>query len=741
MNLVHRKFHFAVALLAANLIASASDAAERVSFRNDVQAVLSKAGCNMGTCHGNANGKGGFKLSLRGEDNSYDFNILSREAFARRVNPFDPDQSLVLLKATMQVAHEGGLRFAKDSAEYATLRRWIAEGLPADAPGTPVVTRIEVSPVEKILVEPSREMQIAAEAFFSDGSRRDVTTLAVYEPSNPSVTVSHDGLVRWDKTGEVTVNVRFLGQQVPVRLAFVPARPGFVWKNPPRNNSIDGFVFAKLRQLRINPSDLASDTVFLRRAHLDLLGLLPTADEAKTFLSDKRKDKRARLVDELLERPEFADFWAIKWSDLLRAEEKSLDRKGVQNFHHWILQSLAENKPLDQFVREVVTGRGSTYASPAGNYLRALRDPVSRAESTAQVFLGTRLLCAQCHNHPFDRWTQDDYFNWTSLFARVQYRVMENNKRDKLDSHEFVGEQMVVMARDGEVKNARTGKDAAPRFLGADAVGEDADRLEALAAWITSPDNPRFAKAQVNRVWFHLMGRGIVDPIDDFRPTNPPSHPALLEALAKDFTTHKFDLRYLIRLIMNSRAYQLASEPNDTNRDDEVNYSHVAPRRLSAEQMLDAQHQALGVAPQFAGYPVGLRATQIPGVAATPRREMRATMDDKFLTVFGKPMRLLTCECERSGETTMNQAFQFITGPAINQLLGAPGNRLGKMLAANKSPGEIMDELYWAALNRPPTDKELRENVAYLEKAKDRRAALEDITWGLLNAKEFVLRR
>ncbi len=732
---------FGAAFLAVSLLSAATNAAERVSFRNDVQAVLSKAGCNQGTCHGNANGKGGFKLSLRGEDNDYDFNILSREVFARRVNPFDPDQSLVLLKATMAVAHEGGLRFSKDSAEYSTLRRWIADGLATDAPGTPVVTRIEVSPVEKILVEPSREMQIAAEAFFSDGSRRDITTLAVYEPSNPSVTVSHDGLVRSDKTGEVTVNVRFLRQQVPVRLTFVPARPGFAWKNPPRNNFIDEHVFTKLRQLRTNPSELAGDTVFLRRAYLDLLGLPPTADEAKAFLSDRRKDKRARLIDALLERPEFADYWAIKWADLLRVEEKSLDRKGVQNFHHWIRQSFAENKPLDQFAREIIASRGSTYAQPAGNWFRSLRDPVSRAEATAQVFLGTRLLCAQCHNHPFDRWTQDDYFNWTSLFARVQYRVLENNKRDRLDSHEFVGEQVVVMARDGEVKNARTGKDAAPRFLGADAVGDDADRLEALAVWLTSAENPRFAKSQVNRVWFHLMGRGIVDPIDDFRPTNPPSHPALLDALAKDFVAHKFDLRYLIRLIMNSRAYQLASEPNDTNRDDEVNYSHVVPRRLAAEQMLDAQHQALGVPPKFTGYPVGLRAAQIPGVAAVSRREGRASMDDKFLTVFGKPMRLLTCECERSGETTMNQAFQFVTGPAINELLSAPDNRLGKMLAANKSPGEMMDELYWTALNRPPTDKELRENVTYLDKAKDKRAALEDITWGLLNAKEFVLRR
>ena len=717
------------------------------SFRNEVQPVLSKAGCNQGTCHGNANGKGGFKLSLRGEDADYDFGVLTREVFARRANPLDPGRSLLLLKPTMQVAHEGGLRFATNSPEHAVILRWIAAGVPADPPDAPRLARLGVTPVERILVEPEREAQIHARAVFSDGSQRDVGALAVYESSSATATITREGLVRQDKPGEVTVNVRFLDQQAPVRLAFVPARPGFAWSHPPRNNFIDDHVLAKLRQLRINPSGLCSDTVFLRRAHLDLLGLPPTADEAKAFLGDRRRDKRARLVDALLERPEFADFWALKWADLLRVEEKSLDRKGVQNFHHWIRQAVAENKPVDQFVREVVAARGSTYSQPAGNYLRALRDPVSRAEATAQVFLGTRLQCAQCHNHPFDRWTQDDYYGWTGLFSRVQYRVLENNKRDRLDSHEFIGEQMVVMAREGATKNARTGRDAAPKFLGASApqpgtqdAGPGADYLESLAAWLTSADNPRFAKAQVNRVWFHLMGRGLVDPIDDFRPTNPASHPALLDALAKDFVAGRFDLRRLIRLIINSRAYQLSSDTNDTNAEDEVNYSHSIPRRLAAEPLLDAQHLALGVASKFSGYPDGLRASQLPGVTTAQRRLRRDTMDDQFLRVFGKPMRLLTCECERSGGTTLAQAFHFISGPGINALLTAPDNRMGALLAAGRSPGELLDELYWNALSRPPTDREVAAGVAHLERSKDRRAALEDIAWGLLNAKEFVMR-
>ena len=737
----------ALALAGATSLLPAARAADRVSFRNEVQPILSKAGCNQGTCHGNANGKGGFKLSLRGEDADYDFGILTREVFARRANPLDPERSLLLLKPTMQVAHEGGLRFATNSPEHEVIRRWITAGLPADLPGAPKLARLEVTPLERILVEPEREAQIRARAVFSDGSERDVSAVAVYEPSSPAATVTREGLVRQDKPGEVTVIVRFLGEQVPVRLAFVPARPGFAWSNPPRNNFIDDHVFAKLRQLRIAPSGLSSDTVFLRRAHLDLIGLPPTADEAKAFHADHRRDKRARLVGALLERPEFADFWALKWADLLRVEEKSLDRKGVQNFHHWIRQSIAENKPVDQFVREVIAARGSTYADPAGNYLRALRDPVSRAEATAQVFLGSRLQCAQCHNHPFDRWTQDDYFGWTGLFSRVQYRVLENNKRDRLDSHEFIGEQMVVMARDGAVKNPRTGRDAAPAFLGATTQPEtrnakpETDYMVSLAAWLTSADNPRFAKAQVNRIWFHLMGRGLVDPVDDFRPTNPASHPALLDALAAEFVKGKFDQRRLIRLLTGSRAYQLASETNDTNADDEVNYSHAVPRRLGAEALLDSQHLALGVPAKFSGYPDGLRASQLPGVTTAQRRLRRDSVDDNFLRVFGKPMRLLTCECERSGGTTLSQAFQFISGPGINALLTAPDNRLGALLAANRSPGELLDELYWTALSRAPSDRELAAGVAHVERSKDRRAALEDLAWGLLNAKEFVMRQ
>ena len=717
--------------------------AGEVSFRNEVMPVLAKAGCNAGTCHGNKNGKGGFKLSLRGQDPDLDYITLTREVSGRRLNALEPDQSLALLKATTQAPHEGGLRFRPDSDEYATFRRWIAEGLGDDGPDLPRLERLEVSPTERVIVEPATNVQITAHAIFSDGTRRDITKLAVYDPANILVTVSHDGLVQRERAGETTVLVRYLQTQVPVRLAFVPARPEFVWAAPPENNFIDQHVFAKLRALRLNPSGLCDDATFLRRAYLDLLGILPTAGEARAFAADRRKDKRARLVDTLFERPEFADFWALKWADLLRTEEKVLDRKGVQNFHHWIRQSLAENKPLDQFVREILTARGSSYAQPAANYLRAIRTPVARAESTAQLFLGVRLQCAQCHNHPYDRWTQDDYYNWADLFSRVDYKILENNKRDKLDSHEFVGEQIVFMARSGEVINARSGQPASPRFLGAQTpdLGDDRDRLEALAAWVTSPTNALFVRSQVNRVWYQLMGRGLVDPIDDFRPTNPPSHPELLDALAREFVARRFDLRRLIRLVMNSRAYQLSAEPTAANANDEINYSHVLPRRLSAEQMIDAQHQVAGVPARFNGYPVGMRASQLPSLPAANRRTAKGASMENMLKLFGKPQRMLTCECERSSETTMNQAFQLISGPAVNHLLTETDNRLGALLNSGRTDAQIIDELYWTALNRPPDAQESRDALAYLEKSGDRRPALEDVTWGLLNAKEFILRK
>lgn len=730
-----------LAIFAAPL--RADEASRGVSFGNDVMAVLSKAGCNLGVCHGNQNGKGGFKLSLRGQDPAADLLALTRDQLGRRADPLSPDRSLLLLKPTAQIAHQGGRRFAVGSPEYEIIRRWIASGMPADPPDAPKPERLQVAPLEQVLVEPADSVQLRVIVALSDGSRREVTSLAVYEPAAPIVAVDHDGLVRRLATGETTVLVRYLHLQTPVRLAFVPARPDFAWNEPPEANYIDRHVFAKLRSLRMNPSELASDSVFLRRAYLDVLGILPTADEARDFLADGRPDKRARLIDQLLQRPEFADWWALKWSDLLRNEEKVLDAKGVANFHHWIRQSIADGKPLDRFARELITARGSTYTNPAANFYRANRDAVTRSEAAAQLFLGVRLQCAKCHNHPFDRWTQQDYYRWASFFARVQYKVLENRRRDENDGHEFDGEQVVWMASSGEVRDPRTDQPMEPCYLGEPTpeFQPEQDRLEELADWLASPDNPFFARAQANRIWYHLLGRGLVEPIDDFRATNPAVMPELLDELTGDFVAHGFDLRHVVRVMMNSRTYQLSSTVNDTNAEDEANFSHALLRRLSAEQLFDALSQATGVAPHFSGFPAGLRASQLPGVQAMRLHRRRASRDDQFLVLFGKPPRLLTCECERSTEPTLGQTFQLVSGPTINDLLSKPDNRIGRLLDERKSDEAILEDLYLSALSRLPTADEQREIIRYVASAADHRAAWEDVLWSLLNAKEFLLRQ
>lgn len=718
-------------------------AAVEVSFRNDVMGVLSKAGCNAGTCHGNKNGKGGFRLSLRGQDPEQDWLSLTRDVQGRRVNPMAPEQSLILLKPTMELSHEGGKRFAKGSDEYEVLRQWVEAGMGDDIGTAPRLERIEVVPRDRVLVEPESSVQLKVEAYFSDGTTRDMTKRAVYETSNDRIKVSPDGRVERRVNGESTVLVRYLNAQEPVSLAFVPARPEFQWPNVAAKNYVDEFVLAKLRRLRMTPSDLCSDPVFLRRAYLDLLGITPSAEEARVFLFDGRPDKRALLIESLLAREEFADYWALKWADLLRNEAHSLDQKGVQNFHHWIRRSIAENKPLDQFARDLITARGSTYADPAANYYRPHRDAPSRAKAAAQVFLGRRLQCAECHNHPFDRWTQDDYYDWAALFAQVNYKVLQNNREIGSDKHEWNGEQVVYLARKAALENPRTGRPATPRFLGESGKHPEpeSDYLTALGRWLTSAENPFFAKTQANRIWYHLMGRGLVDPVDDFRATNPASHPELLDALAADLSEHGFDLRYLIRVIMNSRAYQTSAEPNETNYEDEMNYSHQAVRRMTAEQLLDCQSWICGTPLRFAGYPAGLRAGQLPGVRPESKGKRRANAVDQFLEVFGKPPRLMTSETERSCECNLGQAMQLISGPTVNEMLAAKDNRLGEWLAGGKSNGAIVEELYWWAFSQAPRPEELERFARQLDRAVDRRAELEDIAWAMLNSAEFLFRQ
>jgi hypothetical protein len=507
------------------------------------------------------------------------------------------------------------------------------------------------------------------------------------------------------------------------------------------NNKIDELVFAQLKELRLKPAELAPDHVFIRRAYLDATGLIPTTEETKQFLASTDPKKREKLIDSLLARPEFAEFWAQKWSDLLRNEEKALDKKGVAVFYRWIAAQLAADRPLNEFARDILAAKGSTYANPPANFWRAVRDPLQRSESVAQVFLGVRIGCARCHNHPFDRWTIDDYYGFAANFARIDYRILENERRDKLDKHEFVGEQIVWQNRDGEVQNPRTKSSATPRFLGARATDID-DRLGAVADWIAAKDNPFFARAQVNRIWLHLMGRGLVDPNDDFRATNPPTNPELLEWLAADFARGDFRLKRMVKTIMTSRTYQLAATVRDSSTmSDDLHHAHALIQPLKAEQLLDAMSQVAGVPVRFKGYPLGMRANQIPAPPQSGRRFGTESMGEKFLKTFGKPDRLLTCECERSDDPGLLQAFQLITGELMNSLVKDADNRLGKMLAAGKSDTEMLDEFYLAALSRRPTEAESRKLLAYVDEAKDRRAAWEDVLWALLNSKEFLLRR
>lgn len=720
----------------------AAGEAEAPSFRGDVMAVLSRAGCNLGACHGNLNGKGGLKLSLRGEDPATDFKTLVRQLDGRRVNLLEPAASLILQKPAGQLAHQGGVRFPRDSEEYRIIRDWIAAGAPEPIRKEPKLVRLEVSPTETVVNAPQDSVQIEVQAVFADGSRRDVRHLAVYELTDNLAEVNSDGLVKRLALGETTILVRYLQLQVPVRIAFLPSSPALEWRAPPANNRLDELVFDRLQTLQLSPSEPCDDATYLRRAHLDLLGVLPTAEEARTFLQDQAPDKREQLVERLLARPEFAEQWALKWSDLLRNEEKVLDAKGVDLFYEWLRQNFAQNVPLSDLVRSLVTAAGGTYENPPANYYRAMRDPFIRGETTARLFLGVRLQCARCHNHPFDAWTQDDYYNWSSVFARIDYEIPDNKRKDKFDKNEFIGQQIVKLKSEGEVKNARTGKDAVPRLLGANKPLESQrERLQLLGEWLTSADNRRFAENQANLIWYHLLGRGLVEPIDDFRATNPAVHPQLLEQLTSELVRAEFDLRALIRQIMASQVYQFSSRGNASNVEDVRNFSRTAPQRLSAEKLLDAQCHVLGVPAEFNGYPLGTRAGQIRGVERERARDKKPSSADRFLKTFGKPDRLLACECERSGETTLKQAFVLLGDEGLEGRLADKNNRLAKLAESGQTDEQVIAELYFVALLREPNAAELAAAKKLLaEHQDDRFAALQDLAWALFNSKEFIFR-
>jgi hypothetical protein len=700
-----------------------------ISFRNNLIAVLNVGGCNAGACHGTPSGKGGFKLSLRGFDPDADFLQLTRDVLGRRTDRQRPEASLIMQKALGRVPHEGGQRFQPNSLPAGVLRDWLAEGLNADDAKLPAVKSLDILPGSRVQLAPGRFQQLSVMAKFTDGSVRDVTRLTVFSSSDTSVAeVSANGLVEFKSAGEVAVLCRYLMELQTVRLTYLEPRKGFVWPNPPENNYVDKHTFAKLKMLSIPPSDLCTDQEFIRRAYLDLCGVLPTADEVKKFLADKTSTKRAKLVDALLERPEYADYWTMKWSDVLRSSRKTIQVKGTHVFQKWLRKHFVKDVGFDATVRELITASGSSYANPPANYYRIARDSQNLAETTAQLFFGIRMQCAKCHNHPFERWTQDDYYSMAAWFARV---------RQKRDTREggppnALTAEVIFDGRSGEVTQPRTGKQMAPKFLGGEipVIPPRKDRREVLARWLTSSENPFFAKSTVNRIWYHLMGKGIVDPVDDFRDSNPSANDELLDALAKDFAASKFSFKHLIKVIMNSRTYQLSAQSNELNKDDTKYFSHAVTKLLPAEPLLDAICQALEAPEKFAGLPLGTRAVQLPD----------GDNNHPFLKTFGQPARELACECERESDSNLAQALQLINGPTVNEKLRNANNRLGKLIAKKLSDQAILDDLYLSTLSRTPTAEDVKVSLEYLSKSKDKRKAWEDIHWALINSKEFLFR-
>jgi hypothetical protein len=703
------------------------------SFRNHVQPILARFGCSSGACHGAAAGKSGFKLSLRGYDDEGDYATMTRHALGRRVNLEDPGRSLLLLKPTVAVPHKGGLRFGTDSREYAVLSEWIAAGAPGPKKDDPRIDRIEIVPAHVVL-KPGAEQQILVRAHFSDGSVRDATPWAKYTGSDSSVAVPDDeGRVKVTGNGEGAITAWFLSK-IAVATVTVPYAndlPADTFTKAPRSNFIDELTLEKLKELNLPPSPPAGDAEFLRRASLDTIGLLPSAAETRAFLADVSPGKRDALIDALLARPEFVDYWTHRWGDLLLVSSKRLPAPLMWAYHAWIRNQVAANTPWDRFARQIVTARGGTLENGAGSFFVLQDDPTKMAETVSQAFLGMSIQCAKCHNHPMEKWTNDQYYAFANLFARVHSK-----------SGGRAGNTIIFTAPDGELLQPLTNRPQPPQPLDGAPVSMDdpRDRREPLADWLTSPENPYFSRAIVNRVWANFLGRGLVDAVDDMRKTNPASNDKLLAALADHLARQKFDLKALMRTILRSQTYQRASQPLPGNAAERRFYSHYYPRRVMAEVALDSLSQVTRAPTEFkqaaergpAGfaYPVGWRALQLPDT----------NIDSYFLKSFGRPDRIITCECERTAAPSMSQALHIANGDTLNQKLKAKNNRIEQLLAA-KTPDEgIVEEIYLAALSRYPAAEEKSKLLALLAEAKDaaRREAVEDLFWGILSSKEFL---
>jgi len=689
-------------------------------FENDIIPLLTRYGCNTSGCHGKAEGQNGFKLSVFGFQPEDDFAALTKENRGRRVSATIPRESLLLTKACGDVAHGGGIRIGKDSLDYRTLESWILAGTPFGAADAPTIAKIEVQPKERQLDMRSNQ-QLRVVATDTAGRSFDVTRHAKFQSNNEALgKVDEFGLVTiGDSPGDVAVMASYMGA-VDVFRSLIPRPQSIEHSQPPAEyNEIDPLVHAKLRKLNIAAAQTADDATYLRRVYLDLIGTLPTPDEARAFLADERPDRRARLVESLFTRPEFADYQALKWADLLRVDRLALGHKGAYEYYRWIRESFRENKPMDQFATELLTAAGPTSEAPAAQFYKVAGDAHKRAASFSQVFLGVRIECAQCHHHPFDRWSQTDYYGMHAFFTQVKF------------SQTSLGE---ILTTDGEEKSIhpRTNQEvfAYPLATKTSTVSPPGDRREALARWMTARDNPWFAKNIVNRVWAHLLGRGLVEPVDDFRLTNPPSNPELLATLEKDFVEHGYDYRHLIRKITASAAYQRDTTVNETNRRDEQNYSRFLFKRIDAEVLLDAVSQVTGVPEKFSGVAAGYRAIQL----------WDSGVSHYFLKTFGRPLRVTACSCERTSSATVGQVLHMLNSPELQEKLSHKGGRIAKLTRSISDDVALVEELSLACFSRYPTAEEKEKLLAHLgdKQGEERLKAAEDIAWFMINSMEFL---
>ena len=724
----------------AKVTVTAFDKPFEWSFANHVIPTLTRTGCNSGACHGALAGKGGFKLSLRGYDHAADHFVMTRQALGRRIDTTAPESSLLLQKATRKLTHGGGSRFEADSDHYQLLREWVAAGAHGPKDADAKLLSIEAFPPAALL-KPKDTLRVIVRAKYSDGRVEDVTRWAKFTSTEETVaTVDEGGRVSVASPGETAVAVLF-GTKVTTATVTVPFPnriDAAAYDRSPKHNFIDEHVLRKLKLLNLPPSDPAADAEFIRRAFLDTCGILPKPDEVAAFLKDTAADKRAKLIDALLARPEFVDYWAHKWSDLLLVSTRKLPQPAVFGFYRTVRTAVAANRPWDQFARDILTASGSTLSNGGGNYFVLHKDVSEAVESTAVTFLGTSITCARCHNHPLEKWTQDQYWGLASLFSRVG---LKNGDR--------TGEQFVLSQPTGEALHPRKGVAMPPTPLDGTSLPPDstADRREHFAAWLTAPENPFFAKAVVNRVWRNYLGRGLVEAEDDLRDTNPPTNRELLDALAAEFVKAKFDTQHLMKLILNSAAYQRSSKPLPGNAADDRFYSRYLLRRLSAEVILDAYSDVTGVPTPFeqvaigasggtaatALYPPGTRAVQLPD----------SLLVSQFLDSFGRAERSLTCSCETTKDSSVTQALHLNNGKTLNDKLRSDKSVVARWVADERSDAEIVNELFALALGRSPTADERRKVVAVLTDAakagpKARREAVEDAVWAVLTGKEFV---